>query len=109
MHTGQAPTDFHCRGERRNEADVKQAGEADKGAIVVPLQRPQAEAMTVEMRLNPGEQLLTFTVAQARGEVAHYLGIGIQRRKRRQVRVTPATQVQTWAVQFNRFSHHGSA
>lgn len=52
MRGGQAPADFHARSEVRLEAREREADEARERRDTGNLQRPEAEAVLVEVRLD---------------------------------------------------------
>ena len=109
VRVGQAPGDFHRWAERCLEADMTDTGEADKGAVVLTLQGPHAEAVLGEMPAKTPDHRRHIGAAVWRGEIAHHLRVRTERRKRFQVRGAPGTQLQPRAVQFNQVSHRHSA
>ncbi|MCY1181583.1 hypothetical protein D9M73_220950 [compost metagenome] len=92
MRAHEAPTDFHRRGERCLEVHVLQAEHADESAIVAAFHHPLTKAVVLEMLEYARGQGIAFLAAHARGEMAHYLGVGIQRGEGRQVIVAPGAQ-----------------
>ncbi|MNJ75210.1 hypothetical protein D3C77_722650 [compost metagenome] len=84
------------------EVHILQAEHADEGTIARALHYPLAEAVVLEMLAYACGQCVAFLAALARGEMAHHLGVGIQRGEGRQVVVAPGAQAQARGVEFYR-------
>ncbi len=100
MLAGQAPADFHRRGEGRIEAHHTEAGKTDELAAVLALQRPQAETVFGKMPAHAADHRRAFQATHRRRKIAHHLRIGAHRCKCRQILIAPLAHQQACAFEF---------
>lgn len=72
------------------------AGES--GEEAVGLERPEAEPVLLDVRLDTGDQGVALLPDERRREEAHDLRVGVDRSKRRPVVLAPAAQEKAFAA-----------
>src|SRR5690349_13758762 len=85
-----------------------ETGEADELAGVAPFQRPQAEALPLEPRVDPVRERVARLAVEGRHQIAHDLGVRVHRRERGTVRRQPAAEDQPFGLNPVESSVHGT-
>ena len=90
-----SPSYFDAGREMGLKRGDNQADEAHKCAVLRQFDGKRAEAMLLEVCLGAINQRIAFLACEASRKVAHYAWIGIHRRERLAIFVTPAPQQQS--------------
>ena len=91
----EAPANLHRGRERRVERWDGEADEADERLLLKKLGGKQAEAVTLEMLLYVGNQVVGLAWREQAGHKLHDARVGVHRPKRLTVRGAPAPKLET--------------
>jgi len=97
----EAPTDLHGGHERSVETRHGGAGEPYERCRPHNLDRPQAEAVVVEMRLDALHQCVRLFAVEGPDHVAHDLRVGVHAREGLAIARAPAPQDQPLGPQLH--------
>src|SRR5262249_50641443 len=89
------PADFDTRSELRLEGWHVQAHEADEGAALAQLRRPEPPALSRDLRLRSPREAIAFCAAETAGHELHDLRIGVEGRERLEIARAPLPQPKT--------------
>src|SRR5438270_5220663 len=106
MRPAQPPSHLDRRGEGRLEHRLVEADEADESRDARHLDRPEAEAAALEFLLDPAhEGSAVGPGAHSVEEMLHHDRVGIDRRERIEIGVSPAAQQEPLRTEFRLASH----
>ncbi len=94
--THEAPADLDSRREVGIKACLVEADQTDEARLIDYLHRPQAPALAIDPRLNHFNECVALVRGQRSWKVPHYLRIGIERRERLAITLTPVPEQQAW-------------